>query len=64
VQAKIRRLSRRSKDSLIAAIIRLERDRDQQADIENALRDELLKTALAPRSSATTIPNSPEGVRP
>ena len=49
VQAKIRRLNRRSKDSLIAAIIQLEHDRDQQADIENALRDELLKTALAPR---------------
>lgn len=63
VQAKIQRLRRRSKDSLIAAIIRLERDRAQQADIENALRDELLKAALVPRSSATMIPNSSDGVR-
>ena len=46
VQAKTLRLRRRSKDSLIADIIRLEQDRNQQSEIENALRHELLKTGL------------------
>lgn len=46
LQSQILRLRRRSKEALMATIIRLERERTQQAMTENALRDELLRAAL------------------
>lgn len=64
VQAKIQRLRRRHKDSLIADIIRLEQDRKHQADIENALRDELLNTALAERSRAVRVAPPAKDLKP
>jgi hypothetical protein len=46
MRAKISRLRRQSKDSLIAKIIQLERKVEKQNAVENALRDEVIEMSL------------------
>jgi hypothetical protein len=46
LHAKISRLRRESKDTLIAKLIELEKTVENQTTRENALRDELLRAAL------------------
>jgi hypothetical protein len=46
LQAKIARLRRNSKDTLIAKLIELEKTVENQTKRENALRDELLRAVL------------------
>lgn len=46
MRAKISRLRRQSKDSLIAKIIQLERKVETQNAVENALRDEVIEMSL------------------
>jgi hypothetical protein len=48
LRARIARLRRNSKDTLIAKLIELEKTVENQTKRENALRDELLRTALRP----------------
>lgn len=46
LQAKVARLRRESKDSLIARLIRLESQARQQAQVENRLREEVVQISL------------------
>ena len=46
MRAKISRLRRQSKDSLIAKIIQLKRKVEKQNAVENALRDEVIEMSL------------------
>jgi hypothetical protein len=54
LRAKINRLRRESKDSLIARLLQLETERKRQADREDALREEILRlhTSTASKGGA------------
>jgi hypothetical protein len=46
LRAKVARLRRESKDSLIARLIRMESQVSQQAQVENKLREEMMQISL------------------